>query len=194
MKKWMLLVLSISLMSAFPAYARQWQLDQDHTRFYFSVKHTYATVRGEFGDFSGEVDFDPDKPETSHFNFTVKTESINTNISKRDTHLRSNDFFDVGNYPEMTFKSKKVTKVSDDLFRVDGVLTIKDTTKNVPMVFKYHGQQDNKLIPGKIVAGLDATLSLDRLEYHVGTGKFFEMGVVGKDVDILVTIELLRDK
>lgn len=49
-------------------------------------------------------------------------------------------------------------------------------------------------MPGKVVAGLDASLKLDRLEYHVGTGEFYKMGVLGKDVDILVTIELLRDK
>lgn len=194
MKKLMVLVLSSLLLSALPAYAQKWQLDLDHSRFYFSIKHTYATIRGDFSDFSGDINFNPAEPEKSSFNFTIKTESVSTNIGKRDTHLRGKDFFDVSQYPVITFKSSKVTKEADDQFRVDGELTIKDVTKNVSLLFKYYGQQDNKLVPGKVVAGLDASLSLDRLEYHVGTGEFYKMGVLGKDVDILITIELLRDK
>jgi len=194
MKKWTFLVISFLFLNALPAYSQQWQLDVDHSSFYFSIKHTYATIRGEFTDFNGDVNFDPAEPEKSSFNFTIKTESVDTSIEKRDTHLRSEEFFDVGKYPLMTFKSTKVTKEGDDLFRFDGVLTIKDVSKNVSLVFKYYGQQDNKLAPGKIVAGLDATLTLDRLEYHVGTGKFYEMGVLGKEVEIMATLELLRDK
>ena len=182
MKKWTLLIIPFLLLGAFPAHAQQWQLDQDHSRFYFSVKHIYATVRGEFADFSGDVNFDPAKPEKSHFNFTVMTESVNTGIGKRDTHLRSNEFFDAGKYPVMTFKSTKVTKEADNRFRVDGLLTIKDVTKKLPLIFNYHGQKDNNLMPGKVVAGLDAALNLDRLAFHVGTGKFYKMGAVDKDV------------
>lgn len=61
-------------------------------------------------------------------------------------------------------------------------------------MFNYHGQKENPLKPGEVVTGFDANLSIDRLAYHVGDGKFYKMGVVGKDVDILVTLELLRDK
>ena len=194
MKKWTLLIIPFLLLGAFPAHAQQWQLDQDHSSFYFSVKHIYASIRGDFADFSGDVNFDPAKPEKSHFNFTVMTESVNTGIGKRDTHLRSNEFFDAGKYPVMTFKSTKVTKEADNRFRVDALLTIKDVTKKLPLIFNYHGQKDNNLMPGKVVAGLDAALNLDRLAFHVGTGKFYEMGAVDKDVDILISIELLRDK
>lgn len=194
MKKMSLWLLLLVVFSAVPAQARQWQLDPDHTRFYFAIQHIYSTVRGEFADFTGDVFFDPARPEQSRFNLVVKTKGVNTNIGKRDTHLRSGDFFDTGKYPEMTFKSTKVAKVGDNRYRVDGLLTIKDVTKPLPLEFTYHGQKDSPLMPGKVVAGLDTSFTLDRLAFHVGDGKFYKMGAIGKDVEVLITMELLRDK
>ncbi len=194
MKKWSLWLLLLLVFSAVPARAQQWQLDPDHTRFFFAIQHIYAAVRGEFADFTGDVAFDPAHPEQSHFNLVVKTASVNTNIGKRDTHLRSDDFFATGKYPQMTFKSSKVIKVGDNRYRVDGLVTIKDVTKEMALEFVYHGQKANPLMPGKIVAGLDTSFTLDRLVFHVGDEKFYKMGVVGKDVEVLITMELLRDK
>jgi polyisoprenoid-binding protein YceI len=194
MKKLSLWLLLFLVLTAVPARAQQWQLDPDHTRFFFAIQHIYATVRGEFADFTGDVAFDPAHPEQSHFILVVKTASVNTNIGKRDTHLRSGDFFDTGKYPQMTFRSSKVTKTGDNHYRVDGVLTIKDVSKQMPLEFIYHGQKDSPLMPGKIVAGLDTTFTLDRLAFHVGDEKFYKMGAVGKDVEVQITMELLRDK
>jgi polyisoprenoid-binding protein YceI len=173
--------------------AQQWHLDTVHTNFFFDVKHTYATVRGQFMDFSGDVYFDPDHPETSRFDFVIKVNSVDTKVGKRDTHLRSPDFFDAAKYPFMTFKSARVLSAGDNKYIAEGTLTIKDVTRDLALEFVYHGQKENPLKPGEIVAGLDTTLTIDRLEYHVGDGKFYKMGVVGKDVDILFTMELLRD-
>ncbi|NTV15758.1 MAG: YceI family protein [Desulfobulbaceae bacterium] len=194
MKKWSWWLIFWLVCSAVPAQAQQWQLDPDHSRFYFAIQHIYATVRGEFADFSGEVAFDPAHPEQSRFNLVVKTKSVNTNIGKRDTHLRSDDFFAAGKYPRMTFKSTKVSKIGDNRFRADGLLTIKDVSKALPLEFVYHGQKESPLMPGKIVAGLDTTFTLDRLAFHVGDGKFYQLGAIGKDVEVLITLELLRDK
>lgn len=191
MKKSTLILLLLSLLISTPALAREWQLDPVHTGFLFEIKHIYATVRGQFGDFSGTIIFDPDHPEKSKFDLVVKTESINTNNGKRDTHLRSDDFFGVRTYPVMTFKSNKVTRAADNRYRVDGTLTIKDVSVEMPLEFIYHGQRDNPLKKGEIVAGLDAGFTLDRLAFHVGDGKFYNMGAVGKDVDVLITIEMM---
>jgi polyisoprenoid-binding protein YceI len=174
--------------------AANWQMDAAHSNFFFEVRHTYAAVRGQFGTFTGKVIFDPAHLETSKFDFTIKVDSIDTKIGKRDTHLRTPEFFDEKKYPEMTFRSTGVSKGGDNTYIVAGRLTIKDVAKDVSLVFTYHGQKENPLKPGEIVAGLEATLTLDRLTYGVGDGKFYKMGVVGKDVDILVTLELLRDK
>ena len=149
---------------------------------------------GQFIDFSGDIYFDPENPGKSRLDFVIKVESVDTKVGKRDTHLRSPDFFDTAKYPLITFRSSKVTDGGGNTYIVEGKLTIKDVSRDVALEFVYHGQKDNPLKPGEIVAGLDARLTIDRLAYHVGDGKFYKMGVVGKDVDILLTLELLRDR
>ena len=194
MKKIVLLLLFFIALAPLHAAAQQWHLDTVHTNFFFDVKHTYATVRGQFMDFSGDVYFDPDNPEKGRFDFDIKVNSVDTKVGKRDTHLRSPDFFDAAKYPLITFESARVVSAGDNKYIVEGTLTIKDVSRDLALEFVYHGQKENPLKPGEIVAGLDTTLTIDRLEYHVGDGKFYKMGVVGKDVDILFTLELLRDK
>ena len=194
MKRILFTLLLLSTLVPLQASAQQWQLDAVHTNFFFEVKHTYATVRGQFMDFSGDVYFDPDNPAKSRFDFVIKVNSIDTKVSKRDTHLRSPDFFDAAKYPEITFKSSRVSRGGDNIYIVEGTLTIKDVSRDLALEFVYHGQKENPLKAGEIVAGLDTTLTIDRLEYHVGDGKFYKMGIVGKDIDILFTVELLREK
>jgi len=138
------------------------------------------------------VYFDPANLTKSKFDFVIKVNSIDTKIGKRDTHLRSPDFFDASKYPFMTYKSSKVLYAGANKYIVEGKLTIKDVTRDLPLEFVYHGQKDNPVKPGQTVTGLDARLTLDRLEYNVGDGKFYKMGVVGKDVDIMITLEMLR--
>jgi polyisoprenoid-binding protein YceI len=194
MKKELLFLLFFLMLAPFHAAAQQWNIDPVHTNFYFEVKHTYAAVRGQFMDFTGDVYFDPDNPGKSRFDFVIKVDSVNTNVGKRDTHLRTPDFFDAATYPEITFKTSEVTPIGDRKYRVEGKLTIKDVTRDVALDFIYHGQRENPLKKGEIVAGLDAKLTIDRFQYNVGDGKFYNMGVVGRDVDILFTMELLRNK
>jgi polyisoprenoid-binding protein YceI len=194
MKRILFTLLLLCTMVPLQAAAQQWQLDTVHTNFFFDVKHTYATVRGQFMDFKGDVYFDPDNPEKSRFDFVIKVNSVDTKVGKRDTHLRSPDFFDAAEYPEITFKSSRVVPGGDNKYIVEGILTIKDVSRDLALEFVYHGQKENPLKQGEIVAGLDTTLTIDRLEYHVGDGKFYKMGIVGKDIDILLTLELLREK
>ena len=175
--------------------AQQWEVDPVHTNFYFDVKHnTFSTVRGQFMDFAGDVFFDPENPGQSRFDFVIQVDSIDTKVGKRDTHLRSPDFFDVARYPTITFKTTKVSKAADNIFIVEGQLTIKDVTRDLALEFVYHGQRENPLKKDETVAGLDTDLTIDRLEYHVGDGKFYEMGVVDKYINILFTLELLRSQ
>jgi polyisoprenoid-binding protein YceI len=194
MKKILFFLLSFLVMGPFQSVAQQWNIDPVHTNFYFEAKHTYAAVRGQFTDFTGDVYFDPGNLGKSRFDFVIKVNSVDTKEGKRDTHLRSPDFFDAAKYPVMTFKSSKVTDAGGNKYIVEGTFTIKDVSKDIALEFDYHGQKDNPLKKGEIVAGLDTKLTIDRLEYHVGDGKFYKMGVVYKDVDILFTLELLRNE
>jgi polyisoprenoid-binding protein YceI len=176
------------------AEARTWEIDKEHTNFYFSVDHIYAKVRGRFTDYTGTLFFDPDNLKDSKISFEIKVKSIETGISKRDKHLLSDDFFDASKYPLMTFTSTSITKAEGNTYNVNGKLTIKGVSSDLILPLTYGGKKDNPLSPGMEVTGFNGHLTLDRLAYTVGDGKYYTMGVVGKDVDILVTIEAMRKK
>jgi polyisoprenoid-binding protein YceI len=194
MKRILLIVLSLIILGQTQLMAHEWKVDPVHTGILFEIKHIYSTVRGHFSNFTGDVFFDPDNLEKSKFDFVVKVDSINTNNGKRDNHLRSNDFFATSKYSSMTFKSTRVSHANGNKYILEGKMTIKDVTKDIVLEFTYWGQKENPFKKNQIVAGFDARFKINRLDYHVGDGNFFKMGVVGKDVDILITLEVLRDK
>ena len=184
------LILSVSV-SNVSAAARSWELDTAHSNIYFGVTHIFSTVNGLFNDFSLEANFDPENLDQSSFLFTIEVASINTNIAKRDKHLVSADFFDAGQFPQMIFASTAITSTGDSSYDVAGKLTIKGVEYDVTLPLKLVGVTEHPTKKGTDVAGFNGTLTIDRLAYGVGTGKFYEMGVVGKEVDIFVSLELL---
>lgn len=194
MKKIIFIVISVMLLVQTVAMAHEWKLDPVHSGILFDIKHIYSTVRGHFTDFAGDVFFDPDNLEKSKFNFVVKAGSINTNNGKRDNHLRSDDFFAVGRFPEMRFQSSRVSHAGGNKYTLEGKMTIKDVSRTMVVEFVYWGEKENPFDKNQMVAGFDSRFKIDRLEYHVGDGKFYDMGVVGKDVDILITLEVIREK
>lgn len=189
----MIFALLLMTNSAF-AKAENWEIDKAHSNVYFDVKHTYATVRGQFNDFSGRLQFDPHNLELSKVTFEVNTKSINTGIPNRDNHLRSEEFFAVNKFPAMTFQSTGVKQKKGNQYTLEGNLTIKGKTNAVAVPFTYFGIRENPLKKGYMVAGFEARFSIDRLDFRVGTGKYVEMGVIGKKVDILIALEVLKRK
>ena len=177
-----------------PAAAQEWDFDKAHSRIYFTVDHIFAKVIGLFEDYSGTFHFDADNLQESVIDIQIKAKSINTNIRKRDNHLRADDFFAVGKYPLITFKSRGITHKTGNQYEVEGDFTMKDVTKTLVLPLTYFGTKANPLKKGQLVAGFETKISIDRLDYHVGSGKFYQMGVAGKDIDILVSLEMLRDK
>lgn len=161
---------------------------------YFSIHHIYATVRGDFPDFNGIVRFSPDDLASNCFNFNVAVKSIDTRENKRDIHLNSAEFFDSEKYPQRTFTSTAVKHVKDNHYLVEGKLTIEDVTQTVAVPFTFLGIRTNPFDDTTGVAGFEARMTIDRLSFHVGSGKFYNMGVVGKDVTVLITLEVTRKK
>ena len=117
----------------------------------------------------------------------VRTKSVNTGIPNRDNHLRADEFFGVKEYPTMTFESTGVKRKEGNQYLVEGNLTVKGKTEKMAVPFTYFGSRENPLKKGQQVAGFEARFSINRLDYNVGTGKFLEMGVIGNEVDIIVT-------
>jgi len=176
------------------AAGSDWKLDPAHAGIYFEIDHIYSATRGYFEDFDGKVIFDPDNLGESSFDFKVKVKSINTGNSKRDGHLESKDFFDARKFPEMTYKSSSIKQVEGNNYMVEGTMTVKDVSKNVSIPFTFFGIKPNPFDKVSEVAGFEARMTIDRLEYNVGSGKYYEMGTIGKDVDVLISLEATRRK
>src|ERR1051325_3247710 len=108
-----------------------YQIDTQHSSAQFKVRHLMiANVKGEFDKVSGTVDYDPANPSASKVEAKIDVNSISTREADRDKHLLSGDFFDVEKYPEITFKSTKVSRFGDG-FKLTGDLTIHGTTREV---------------------------------------------------------------
>ena len=175
MSGFFVMLLLVGLANAAPS---EWNIDSAHSGVYFDVRHIFATVRGQFNDYTGKFIFDPESNDTSSCEFEVKVKSINTNINQRDTHLRSEDFFAAKKFPTITFKSTRINQIESNKFEIVGNLTVKD----------------NPTKPKEQVAGFEGKFTIDRLEYNVGNGNFYKMGLVGKDVLITISLEVLKKK
>ena len=176
------------------AAARQWEIDKPHANFYFSVDHIYSKVRGHFDEFSGQVHFDPAHLADSSFVFDIHVDSVNTAVAKRDKHLQSDDFFDAGSYPLISFRSTSITDAGNGVYQITGTFTVKGSDHELSFPLTLAGIKDHPTAKGKQVAGFNGSLTIDRLQYGVGSGKFYDLGVVGKDVEIFISLEVLADK
>lgn len=174
--------------------ARSWEVDKAHSAVYFSVDHIFSKTRGHFNEFDIEVNFDPAQLDQSSFMFTIEVESIDTNITKRDKHLLSADFFESSKFPQMTFASTKITDAGNNMFDVAGTLTVKGKEYDLTLPLKLMGVTEHPAKKGTEVAGFDGNIVIDRLAHGVGNGKFYDMGVVGKEVEVFVTLEVLSQK
>jgi polyisoprenoid-binding protein YceI len=163
-------------------------IDPVHSSVGFKVKHLFSYVSGRFNDVSGTIEVDPAKPEASSVSVKIETKSINTANEKRDTHLRSPDFFDAEKFPQLTFTSKKVTRTGEDSADVLGDLTIHGVTKEVTLKVKFLGK--GKGMTGALQTGWEAKTTIKRSEYGLVWNKVIEgTSLVGDDVEIELNIE-----
>jgi polyisoprenoid-binding protein YceI len=166
------------------------EADPNHSTVGFSVKHmVVTTVRGQFPKFSSTLTWDKESPAKSSVELKVDPASINTNNEKRDTHLRSPDFFDVQKCPEMTFKSHKVEK-SGDKYKVSGDLTMHCMTRPLTLEASFT-DKPIKSPAGTMVYPASATGKLKRSEWGLTWNKALESGgaVVSDDVNLDLEFE-----
>lgn len=176
------------------AFASTWTIDPDHSNVGFKVRHLMVSnVKGSFDKHSGTVEIDDKDITKSKVNVTIDTNSINTNVQKRDEHLRSADFFDVAKYPTMTFVSKKVAKAGKDKLKVTGDLTLHGVTKQV--VLDVVGPTKESKDPwGNIRKGATATTKINRKDFGLVWNAALETGgvAVGDEITITLEIEMIR--
>ncbi len=195
MNRLFLLALGL-LFLAQPAFAASstWQIDNDHTLAQFKVQHLVIThVRGNFAKIQGTVVIDEQDPSKSKVDVTIDAGSINTNVEKRDTHLKSPDFLDVEKFPTITFKSKAIKQGTNGQLNVLGDLTIHGVTKEVEL-FVTGPTAAIKDPWGNQRKGAQATTKINRKDFGLTWNKMTETGgvVVGDEVEITIETELVQ--
>lgn len=176
------------------ALATTWNIDPDHTNIGFKVRHLMVSnVTGNFDKHTGTVEINDQDITKSKVAITIDTNSINTNVKKRDDDLRSANFFDVAKYPTMTFVSKKIVKAGKGKLNVTGDLTIHGVTKEV--VLDVEGPSGESKDPwGNIRRGASATTKINRKDFGLTWNKALETGgvVVGDEVTITLEVEMIK--
>ena len=174
--------------------ARTFNVDKSHSEVTFQVRHLLTKVRGQFDAFQGTVRMDPQHPETGTVEFTIDAKSIDTDAPKRDEHLRSPDFFDVANNPQITFESKKVVPLAAGRFAVAGTLTMRGVAREVTLPVEALGTTKDPW--GNVRAGFATALTLNRKDYGINWNKALDEGgyVLGDDVEIDIQLEAVQQK
>lgn len=173
----------------------EWKIDPAHSHVQFSVRHMMiSTVRGEFEEFDGQIEFDEDNPEISILDIRIDASSINTREEDRDNHLRSPDFLNADEYPYLVFKSKRVEQTGENEGRVVGDLTIRDVTNEVVLDVTYQGTAKSPW--GSTSAGFSAKTEINRKDWGLTWNQALETGgvLVGDKIKIDIEVELVKQE
>jgi polyisoprenoid-binding protein YceI len=168
----------------------RWQIDATHSELTFRIRHLVSRVRGQFNTWGGTITADPASLAGGSVSVDIQTASIDTNNERRDTHLRSADFFDAANHPTITFRSTRV-EANGRALRVHGDLTIRGVTKPVVLegeMLEVGGTAGRRRI------GFEAETEINRMDYGVAWNRAAEGGgvVLGDEVTISIAIEAVE--
>ncbi len=168
-----------------------WNIDPTHSEVQFKVKHlVISTVTGTFKKFEGSLETEGDNFDGAKASFALNTASVDTNVGDRDGHLKSGDFFDSENYPNLTFKGN-LKQVGAD-YKLVGDLTIKETTKPVELDVELGGTMVDGY--GQNKAGFEINGKINRKEFGLTWSMVTEAGgvVVGDDVKLHLNVQVVE--
>lgn len=173
-----------------PALAQEgYTIDAAHSQIGFKIRHLVAKTSGRFTKFEGSIKVDPKDITKSSVEVSIDAASINTDNPGRDEHLRKPDFFDVQQFPTITFKSTAVKEVAKGKLEVTGQFTMHGVTKTITFPISSAGTMPHPMQKGKVVAGfIDGALTINRNDFGIKTYP----GVLGDDVEISLNIEAIK--
>jgi polyisoprenoid-binding protein YceI len=181
----------------------KWTFEPGHTAAEFRARHMMVTwVRGHFKDVHGTLEFDPKNPRASSVEAVIAARGLWTGEPERDKHLKSADFLDVENHPEIRFRGKDVELLGDHEARVTGDLTIRGVTRPATLQVMYLGQWQTPWWEGgvdkgpKTRAGFVATTQINRHDFGVSWNDTMDRGgiLVGNDIHITLDAEAILDE
>ncbi|GAB3951685.1 YceI family protein [Spirosoma harenae] len=177
------------LFSSVGAFAQTWGLDKAHSSLNFTVTHLMLSeVDGKFQNFDVKMTSAKDDFSDAQIELTADINSVNTNQERRDTHLKSPDFFDAAKYPTLTFKSKSISKVSGNKYKLVGDLTMHGVTKPVTLDAVINGPVTNPQNK-QVKAGFKVTGEIKRLDFGVGSS---QTATVSDEITIKASGELAK--
>ena len=171
----------------------KWVIDVAHSEVDFKVKHLMITnVTGKFKNFASTVETEDDDFTKSKIHFTVETDSIDTRAEQRDTHLKSDDFFNAEKFPQIRFEGKKMHNINGDDYLLDGDLTIRDITHPITLTVEFGGVTKDPW--GQTKAGFTVHGKLSRSAYGLKWNAITEAGgaVVSDEVRINVEAQYVK--
>ncbi len=165
-----------------------YEFDKAHTQILFFVDHLgFSMSQGEFHDYDGKVVFDQTNPTESMVEVTIQTDSIDMDDKKWDKHMKNEDFFDVKQYPTMTFKSTSIKKTGENTANIIGDLKILDVTRPVILKTTFN-KADIHPYSKRYVAGFSATTDIKRSDFGMDYG----LPGIGDTVEIRLEVEAMR--
>ncbi len=171
----------------------KWLIDPAHSEVQFKVKHlVISTVTGSFNKFEGSAEAASDDFVGANINFSLDVDSIDTNQSHRDGHLKSPEFFDVAAFPHITFTSTSFTKKSGSDYSLKGNLTVKGVTKEVELAVEFGGIAADPY--GNVKAGFDITGVVNRKDFGLTATMITEAGsiVISDEVKLILSVQLAK--
>lgn len=192
MKRPLLAAVVLTALAAQGVWAETYEIDASHSSATFSIRHIVSQVKGRFTQVSGSVVYDPKEPEKATVTARIPAASINTDNERRDTHLKSADFFDVATHADITFQSRSVKKDGDKL-EVTGVLTMRGVEKEVTLSVETLGVAEAM---GGVRAGFEATTTINRKDFGISWNRALDQGgfVLGDEVKVTLSIEAAHKK
>jgi polyisoprenoid-binding protein YceI len=175
-----------------PGYvAGRWTIDAVHSDLSFSVRHLMVSkVRGHFRDFEGELVTAAD-PADSSVNVTIQVASVDTNNEGRNAHLRTGDFFEAEAHPTATYRGRGL-RADGDEYVLDGELTLRGVTRQVPLRIELNGIGDDGQGQGQIRAGFTGRAQINRSDFGISFGAVTNgVVVVGDTIDLTLEVEAI---
>jgi polyisoprenoid-binding protein YceI len=173
----------------------KWALDPTHSEVNFKVRHLMVSnVSGHFKNFNATVETEGDDLSTAKVHFTADVNSVSTNNEQRDGHLKTGDFFDVENHPQIIFDGNKMEKVDGQNYKVHGNLTMRGVSKPITLNVEFGGIMKDPW--GNDRAGFEVSTKINRKDFGVSFGMVSETGglMLGEEVTINANTEFVKEK
>lgn len=173
-------------------WAANYTVDVTHSSVTFKVRHLLSNVQGQFNTFEGVIEYEPGKQGAWAAKGKIDTASINTNVAKRDEHLRSADFFEVEKYPTIEFQTSRVLESTDTHAKLEGLLAMHGVERPVVLDVDIHGIAKDPW--GNTRAGFTVTAKISRKEYGLIWNKTLETEefLVGDEIQITIEVEAIQ--